>query len=87
MHPDFHGQGIGHTLVEKGLAACDTAQMPAVLIVGKPDYYGKFGFDRGCVTKLNIGGDVAPLTLMGREYQNHFLRKFIGEVKPVMDVS
>lgn len=87
VHPDLQGQGIGHTLIKKGLAACDAAKVPAVLIVGKPDYYGGFGFVTDYVAKLNLGGDVAPLTLMGREYHPNFLCKFVGEVKCVSDIS
>ena len=40
VHPDYQGQGLGRTLVEKLLGAVESP----VLVLGDPAFYGRFGF-------------------------------------------
>lgn len=42
--PERQRQGIGSMLVEKGLTACRERGAVAVVVLGHPDYYPKFGF-------------------------------------------
>lgn len=42
--PDHQGQGVGTALGHAGLAACREAGCAAVVVLGYPDYYGRFGF-------------------------------------------
>ena len=42
--PDRQRQGIGSALVRAGLAACREAGIAAVVVLGHPDYYPRFGF-------------------------------------------
>ena len=42
--PDHQGTGIGSALLEAHLAAADDADMPLVVLLGSPQYYGRFGF-------------------------------------------
>ncbi|MDH3231643.1 MAG: N-acetyltransferase [Alphaproteobacteria bacterium] len=42
--PDRQREGIGSALVGAGLAACQTAGIAAVVVLGHPDYYPRFGF-------------------------------------------
>lgn len=42
--PDFQKQGIGGGLIRSGLAACVRKQVPFVVVLGEPGYYGRFGF-------------------------------------------
>jgi len=44
VHPDFQSQGIGSALVRKGLEICRDLGHAAVVVVGHPDYYPRFGF-------------------------------------------
>ncbi|HET7092365.1 MAG TPA: N-acetyltransferase [Thermomicrobiales bacterium] len=44
--PAFQGRGIGSRLVREGLAACREAGAEAVVVLGDPAYYGRFGFRR-----------------------------------------
>lgn len=42
--PDHQGMGIGSALMNALLAAADVAQVPLVVLLGAPRYYGRFGF-------------------------------------------
>jgi putative acetyltransferase len=44
--PQFQRQGIGAALVRAGLAACERSGAGFVVVLGKPAYYGRFGFQR-----------------------------------------
>jgi putative acetyltransferase len=45
--PALQRQGIGSTLVEAGLEECRRLACQAVVVVGHPDFYPRFGFDSG----------------------------------------
>ncbi len=42
--PARQGRGVGHALVHAVLAAADALDEPAVVLLGAPAYYGRFGF-------------------------------------------
>lgn len=42
--PERQREGIGSALVRAGLAACRMAGIAAVVVLGHPDYYPRFGF-------------------------------------------
>ena len=44
--PEEHGRGVGSRLIRAGLAACLEAGYDAVVVLGEPDYYSRFGFRR-----------------------------------------
>jgi putative acetyltransferase len=44
--PDQQGRGIGSLLIRAGLTACLAAGYEAVVVLGEPDYYSRFGFQR-----------------------------------------
>jgi predicted N-acetyltransferase YhbS len=43
--PSTQGQGIGSKLMPALLERADEAGWPAVVLLGNPDYYGRFGFE------------------------------------------
>lgn len=45
VHPDAQGQGVGSALVRETLRIADMAGEPAVIVLGHPDYYARFGFE------------------------------------------
>jgi putative acetyltransferase len=45
VSPAAQGQGIGTRLVKEGLARMARAGLDLVIVLGEPDYYGRFGFD------------------------------------------
>jgi len=42
--PDHQGTGIGSALMDALLAAADAADVPLIVLLGAPQYYGRFGF-------------------------------------------
>ena len=42
--PGWQGRGIGASLVREGLARCRERRIDAVVVLGDPAYYGRFGF-------------------------------------------
>lgn len=44
--PAHQGRGIGSLLVNEGLARCKQAGCDAVVVLGHPSYYPRFGFRR-----------------------------------------
>ena len=46
VHPDAQGRGLGTDLVNRGLRECRSAGYDAVVVLGEPAYYGRFGFEK-----------------------------------------
>jgi putative acetyltransferase len=44
VRPDHQRQGIGGGLIRRGLADCRKMGIAAVIVLGHPDYYPRFGF-------------------------------------------
>ena len=44
VRPDRQGQGVGGLLIRTGLDRCRRLGVDAVVVLGNPDYYGRFGF-------------------------------------------
>jgi putative acetyltransferase len=59
--------GIGSELVRRGLEACRRDGYGAVVVVGHPGYYPRFGFRRGSSFGLRCQFDVADAVFMAVE--------------------
>ncbi len=44
VEPTHHGEGIGSALTRAGLEACRARGIAAVVLLGHPNYYPRFGF-------------------------------------------
>ncbi len=44
VRPDRQRQGIGKALVRAGIATCEAQRLPAIIVLGHPEYYPRFGF-------------------------------------------
>jgi putative acetyltransferase len=42
--PDYQNQGIGSKLIREGIKACKSRSFEAIIVIGHPEYYPKFGF-------------------------------------------
>lgn len=52
VRPENAGQGIGHELILHGIDAARRAKFDAIVVVGDPDYYRRFGFVFGGPAEL-----------------------------------
>jgi putative acetyltransferase len=78
---EYQGKGIGSKLVEKGLAESRIKRYPAVVVLGHPGYYPRFGF----VPSVNYGitseYDVPPDVFMIKELTPGVLAGISGIAK------
>ena len=44
VHPDFQRQGIGGMLIKEGLKELNKLGVTGCVLLGEPEYYGRFGF-------------------------------------------
>ena len=56
--PEYQGQGVGSRLIRGGLEACREAAYDAVVVLGEPRYYSRFGFERASAHGLGNEYDV-----------------------------
>ena len=57
VSPQRQRQGIGSALVREGLARLAQGGMDLVLVLGEPDYYGRFGFAPDLAKRLKTAYD------------------------------
>ena len=50
--PDRQRQGVGAALVRHGLGLCRELGIPAVIVLGDPAYYARFGFEAALTARL-----------------------------------
>lgn len=52
VRPDRQRQGIGSALIRRGIALCRERGCAAVVVLGHPEYYPRFGFSAGRAANL-----------------------------------
>ncbi|MGF1520282.1 MAG: GNAT family N-acetyltransferase [Nodosilinea sp.] len=56
--PEFQRRGLGSQLVRQGLTLCAPRDAKAVVVLGDPSYYGRFGFvpaqDKGLTCEYTV---------------------------------
>ena len=59
--PDHEKHGVGRRLIQNGLAECRAWGAGFVVVLGEPEYYGRFGFERASERGLHNehGADAA----------------------------
>jgi putative acetyltransferase len=58
--PDRQRQGIGSELVRRGLDILRERRCPFVVVVGHPEYYPRFGFERASAHNLTSQWEGMP---------------------------
>jgi len=82
VSPENQRQGIGSTLIEKGLEQCKKHGITAVVVLGHPEYYPRFGFTPSCqfgiISEYDVPDNVfmvlelIPDALKGKKGTVHF---------------
>lgn len=78
--PPHQNQGIGSALVEAGLAQCQKLGVGAVVVLGHPDYYPRFGFQAAANFGIRCEYDVPDEAFMLCEMQAGYLLGHTGEI-------
>ncbi len=66
VSPALQRSGIGKELMAASLAAVDAAGHDATILIGDPEYYGRFGFSADATADWNAPGPVERRRLLAR---------------------
>jgi putative acetyltransferase len=80
VRPDRQRRGIGSLLIRRGLARCRALGHGAVVVLGHPDYYPRFGFRPAHLWKLRYEEPVPEEVFMVLELQPGALRDVSGVI-------
>jgi putative acetyltransferase len=79
--PDHQRKGIGSALVRAGLEQCRQLGFGAVVVVGHPEYYPRFGFLPSVRFGIGCEYEVPQEAFMVMELQAGFLLGASGKIK------
>ena len=65
VRSDWQNRGVGARLIQAGLSACRNAGLGFVVVLGAPEYYYRFGFEKASLRGVMNGYGVdAPFMLV-----------------------
>jgi putative acetyltransferase len=79
--PSRQRQGVGSTLVREGLQRCRQFNVAAVVVLGHPEYYPRFGFLPAVRLSLRSEYDVPEEVFMVRELRDGVFRGLSGTIR------
>lgn len=78
--PEFQRQGIGSLLIQEGMRICKENNFNAIVVLGNPAYYSRFGFVRasnfGLKNEYKVNDEFMVL-----ELEEHILQQVQGTIK------
>ncbi|MEQ1510060.1 MAG: N-acetyltransferase [Sphingopyxis sp.] len=81
--PDAQGMGVGRTLMCSLLSAAESAADAALMMIGDPDYYGRFfGFTADATAEWVMPGPVERHRLLARPVNGHLPPAVVGRIVP-----
>ena len=81
VRPDHQRAGIGGQLIRAGLEECRRRGYSAVVVLGHPEYYPRFGFAPAHTFDLTCEFPSPPEAFMAMELEAGALRKIRGVVR------
>jgi putative acetyltransferase len=81
VHPDHQRQGVGSALVRHGLGVCQAMGYPAVIVLGHPGYYPRFGFRRASDFDVRFEAPVPDEAFMALELEAGALDEISGPAR------
>ena len=79
--PEYQRKGIGSALTETGLELCKRLGYGAVIVLGHPGYYPRFGFRPSVLYDITCEYDVPEDVFMVIELQPGYLEGSSGVIK------
>lgn len=79
--PEYQGKGIGSSLIRQGLKECAQLGTQAIVVLGAPEYYRRFGFKSAKEQGLKCEYDVPDEAFMVLELVQGVLKNCAGIVK------
>jgi putative acetyltransferase len=79
--PNLQRQGIGSRLVAEGIKRCQSAGFDAIVVLGHPGYYPRFGFVPSVNYNIVSEYDVPDEAFMILELSKGCLKKKHGKIK------
>ena len=79
--PSWQRKGVGTKLLNARLRACENAGYRAVVVLGHPGYYPRFGFVPSRKFGIKSEYDVPPEAFLVKQLQGGALRGTTGTVK------
>ena len=78
---EYQRQGVGTLLIQQGLEECRRSRFQAVVVLGDPDFYSRFGFVPASSKSLKCEYDVPDEAFMVLELESGALQDCSGTVK------
>jgi putative acetyltransferase len=85
--PNYQRQGIGTRMIRQGLKECGRSGFQAVVVLGNPDFYSRFGFIPASRKNLGCEYDVSDEAFIVLELESGALQDCSGTVKYRSDFS
>ena len=79
--PEYQRTGIGSALVRAGVEQCQQLGFGAVVVLGHPEYYPRFGFEPAVGFGIGCEYEVPEEAFMAVELEPDYLRGLSGVVK------
>ncbi|MBM0741819.1 N-acetyltransferase [Phormidium sp. CLA17] len=79
--PNYQRQGIGSLLIQQSLKACSESGQDAIVVLGDPKYYSRFGFISASTKGLRCEYDVPDEAFMVLELNSGALQDCTGTVQ------
>ena len=73
VDPAKQNEGHGHRLMHSALEAAAAIGNPAMVMIGDPEYYGRFGFSAAATGGWTLPGRWEPRRLLARNVADHAL--------------
>lgn len=79
--PKYQNQGVGRRLIEEGIKAAKELGYGSVIVLGHPEYYPKFGFEKASLWGIKAPFEVPDDAFMVLELSENGLKDHSGVVE------
>lgn len=81
IHPLYQRKGLGGLLIREAHQRAQRLGYPAIVVLGDPNYYTRFGYQEASAFGLHFPFDVPKRYCMAIELQPNRLKGLVGEVR------